>query len=807
MDTRQVAKRIAQEAIVLLKNEEHMLPLQEQQKVAFIGRAQTETIFSGNGSGSSHTENSKKILEECEKRGIFAEPALKSFYQEKFAGEEKTEIDEFDFSKINHLVNSGIMYEVFGKYRPPVMEYEIPQAVISTAREYTDTAVLVLGRNSGGEECDRHLEEDYFLTKSEKCILEQTCQSFSKVVLILNINGLIDLSWIENYPAIKSVLFIGIPGEEGAAALAEILTGKVNPSGKLAFTISKHYEDYPAWKHFTWDKENSEQLLTYESYGLNAEQNNSTEFVKNPVTVYQEDIYNGYRYFDTFHKAALYPFGYGLSYTSFVIYDINVIKRADGISLTITVNNTGDVAGKEVAQVYLSAVNTKSERAYQELKSFVKTDCLQPGERTKAELFIPWKEFACYVEKEAAYIIEAGEYLLRVGTSSRDTKDACNITVKKDIRVEQLTNCLGVKACNRDKIDFLSQKMEDKKETFEKIDFVLGEEDLQWDKDVVSKSNKKQTEVVKELAIQQLAALCVGYGPGTPFSAIGQSRDPETVFDEEGLPVTTNDHPVGFNGYVSPAMEKYGIKSVFYKDGPAGIGEMAWPTEMLTGCAFDREIWYQFGNAIGTECEKQQVDIWLGPAVNLHRHPLCGRNFEYLSEDPMLTGICACEIAKGVQERHPVLVCAKHFAMNEQETWRRGSRCRNYDAVDTILTERTARELYLKPFEMLVRNADISCIMTSFNKINGIFAGGNRELCTQILREEWGFEGVVVTDWGDMDIVVDGADAVVAGNDVIMPGGPPVISQILKGYEEGHISRADLERSVARLLNMIGKVR
>ena len=207
------------------------------------------------------------------------------------------------------------------------------------------------------------------------------------------------------------------------------------------------------------------------------------------------------------------------------------------------------------------------------------------------------------------------------------------------------------------------------------------------------------------------------------------------------------------------------------------------------------------------KCEEQQVNVWLAPAVNLHRNPLCGRNFEYFSEDPYLTGVCACEITKGVQNDRPVIVCPKHFAANEQETFRRGNAGKNVDAVDSILTERALRELYLKPFEMLVKDAGIACIMTSFNKINGSFSGGSHDLCTHILREEWGFEGAVVTDWGDMDMVVDGADAVAAGNDIVMPGGPPVIRQILKGYEEGRVTREELEQAVRHLLIMIKRIR
>lgn len=249
---------------------------------------------------------------------------------------------------------------------------------------------------------------------------------------------------------------------------------------------------------------------------------------------------------------------------------------------------------------------------------------------------------------------------------------------------------------------------------------------------------------------------------------------------------------------------------MFYKDGPAGVGGVSWPGEMLLACSFDVDALYQMGNAVGAECEAQQVDVWLAPALNLHRHPLGGRNFEYYSEDPFLTGAMGSAVLRGVQENHKVLVCAKHFAANEQETYRRGSaKLENgipaFDAVDSLVSERALRELYLKPFQMAVE-AGLHCVMTSFNKVNGTFAGGSKDLCTHILREEWGFDGVVVTDWGDMDIVVDGAEAVAAGNDIIMPGGPPVIQQILKGKEESRLTRQKLEIAVEHLLSVLRRL-
>ena len=800
MDKKKIARKIAEESIVLLKNADHILPLKEKKEITFFGRTQIGTLYSGNGSGGANIAGCGTILEECEKRGIKPESLLKEFYEYKASAEQVTEEDEFDWTKVSEMVNSGIMYEIFGKYKAPLDEYDVPETLIFQAAEKTDTAIFVIGRNSGGEECDRHLPEDYYLTRSEESLLKDICTHFANVVIVLNVNGLIDLSWVKKYASIKSLLFIG---------------------------------DYPSADHFSWDKEHLENILDYESYGLSSEENGSTGFTKSPVTVYWEDIYTGYRYFDTFGKQVLYPFGYGLSYTAFAISDALVKKQNGGILVTADVKNIGEMSGKEVIQIYLSKVYPAEgvERPYQELKGFEKTSDLAPGEKEQVKIWIPWRELAVYDEERAAWVIESGDYLLKMGNSSRDTFVKGLICVEKTILAEQCTNCLNITECNNGKIEFLTQKENDaemasvlniteqnKDVSGQNIIFVTPEdvhdvqENRKCGKETISKaettvSEREKERNLAELSIKELAALCVGYGPGTPFAAVGDRSDPSTIFDDEGKPMTTNSHPTGYPGYVSPAIEEKGIKSVFYKDGPAGIGGVAWPTEMLIACSFDKKLWQMFGDAVGKECEEQQVNVWLAPAVNLHRNPLCGRNFEYFSEDPYLTGVCACEITKGVQNSRPVIVCPKHFAANEQETFRRGNAGKNVDAVDSILTERALREQYLKPFEMLVKDAGIACIMTSFNKINGSFSGGSHDLCTQILREEWGFEGAVVTDWGDMDMVVDGADAVAAGNDIVMPGGPPVIRQILKGYEEGRVTREELEQAVRHLLIMIKRIR
>lgn len=807
MEKKNTVKTLARESMVLLKNDNRLLPLEKEKRIAIFGRMQIDFIYSGNGSGAANVDKCKNIVQACEEKGLLPEQNLVSFYMDKIKAEPKKVFAGLELEELKNMVNSGLMYEVFGRYQPTAQEYEVEQTLIKQARDYTDTAVFVLGRNSGGEECDRHLENDYYLTESEKKLVDMVNDTFEHVVLILNVNGLIDLSWVKEKPHFESVLFVGIPGQEGAEAIAELLTGEATPSGKLSFTIAEKYEDYPAYKHFSWDKDHPENLLTYRDYGLDASENGCVGHDLAPVTVYQEDIYTGYRYFDTFQKEPLYPFGYGLSYTSFSLTILSAKKSLGGITVEIKVQNTGDRIGREVIQMYVSSRISKMNRPQKELKAFEKTSVLQPGESEIIDVFMRWTDLGIYDELEASWLIPEGIHTLLIGNSSSNVEAAVNVKVKKNILVEKVNNRLSLAECNKNRIDFLTAEGSNDtivapfqvELTSEEV-INIAKKSESWKKSFEHAKIKAET-VVKKLSIEQLAAMCVGYGAGTPFGAFNKREEPYTICDDAGKPLTENDHPTGFQGYVSPAIKEEGIPSVFYKDGPAGIGEIAWPTEMLCACSFDKQLWYAFGKAIGEECEKKQVDYWLAPAVNMLRHPLGGRNFEYPSEDPYLAGMFGCQIAKGTQENHPVMVCPKHFAINEQETCRRGNHKKNYYAVDSIIQERAAREIYLKPFEMLVKEAGVLCMMTSFNRINGIFAGGNRDLCKHILREEWGYCGYLVTDWGDMDFVVDGADAVGAGNDIVMPGGPPVIAQILEGYAQGRINRENLETAVVNLLS------
>ncbi len=800
MDKHELARRIAEESIVLLKNEEHLLPLAKGSQVAFFGRTQMDTIFSGNGSGATATQDRRSILYACEEAGLKAVPSLKAWYEEQFAEEMRHPRPGIDWSNAWEMVHSGEMYEVFGRYIPPQEEYAIDDSLLDAACACTDTAVIVLGRNAGGEECDRHLAGDYLLTPEELALYTRICKRFRHVVLMVNSNGPIDLAWTEQMPAIQSILFIGIPGEKGAEAVANILTGQVNPSGKLAMTLARHYEDYPSAFNFSFDKDDIASLKTYESYGL---QSPDTPYAVHPVTVYQENLLMGYRGFDALQIQPLYPFGFGLSYTGFSIRTVSAQKNAAGVELCVRVENIGQCAGREVVQVYMTPYGCLHDHAGINLVAYGKTRLLSPGEAQDMTLSVSWREISAFSEEAAAWIIEKGCYVLKVGDSSEKTEAAARIDVPESVCLEQCSHLLALSDDSQAHLHFASHipaPLADAPACA--WQFTLTQDDVG---DVLRHSQQSTDipAILHDMSVEELAALCVGYGPGIPFSAYGDGSVPGTIMGKDGKPLTCNTHTTGLEGYISPAMPEKKIWSMAYRDGPAGVGGMAWPTEMLLACSFDDELCYAFGNAVGQECEDFDVDVWLAPAVNLQRHPLCGRNFEYFSEDPLLAGRCACAVTRGVQENHQVRVCPKHFAANEQETFRRGNSRKNYDAADSIVTERALREMYLRPFEMLVREANAQCIMTSFNKINGTFAAGSQDLCNRLLRDEWGFAGIVVTDWGDMDTVVDGADAVAAGNDIVMPGGPPVIAQILKGYQEGRVTREALELAVAHLLAVL----
>lgn len=819
-----LARELAAESMVLLKNENGCLPLARDTKIVLLGRTQNAAVIGGGGSGASFSENTLQAVGELEAAGLLLEPGMAAFYKEIAEQEKAAAVaSQPDFANMDleGLVNSGLIYEIFGQYSRP-LEEPIPEAALwEQASAWTDTAVCIIGRVAGGEECDRRVKDDYYLLDSESELIKKAAENFAKVIIVLNVDGPVDTAWIHKFPQIEAILFAGSCGEQGMGALADLITGKATPSGKLAQTLAKCYEDYPSAKHMSYNKDDIEGILTYESYGLSAEENGSRGFDKSPVTVYQEGIYVGYRYFDSFQKEVMYPFGYGLSYADFCWQYLDAEINGGQIIVKVTVENKSTkYSGKEVLQLYVHAPSGLIEQPYQALKAVEKTKLLRPNEKQELALTVNLEELASVDEERNAYIMEKGEYNILLGTSSQETVCVVDVVLDEEILVRQLIADIGLNDANKGKIDFLKQKnlrMVEKDREIPQLHIRPADLRLDWpvykgyDFSVPAQESMLQDVCegrismemfLNQMTVEELAVLCNGYGPGLPFGGLGKQA-PSTIQYEDGTDIAYGSHKDAFPGYMNPALKKYGIYSASYKDGPASVGKTAWPTGMMLSCTFNRELLYEFGSACGYEAEIQGIDSWLAPGMNIIRNPIGGRVFEYFSEDPFWTGICGIQIAKGAMENNAVTVCPKHFALNEQETYRRGSERKNFDAVDTIVGARVAREIYLKPFEMVITEAKPRTVMTSFNKINGVFAGGNKALCTDILRKEWGYDGVVVTDWGDMDSVVDGADAVAAGNDVVMPGGPPVIRQVLKGYDEKRVSLDEMKEAVAHLMNFV----
>lgn len=820
-----LARALAVESMVLLKNEDRLLPFTSNKQIAFLGRTQLSVNIGGAGSGASRTNTKLELRDELEKAGVIMEPVMDGFYQalKKKEDEEAAANSQggFDFSKLEGLVASGMIYEIFGRYTAAIEEVIPEDKFFTASAEATDTAVVILGRVTGGEECDRRVEDDYYLLDSEKELLEKTCAAFPKVVVVYNANGMVDMAFAEQFPQVKAVLFMGTAGEQAAGALVDILTGKESPSGKMIETAACSYEDYPSAKNFSSNKDKPETILTYKDYGLSAEDNGSVGFDMSPVTVYEEDIYVGYRYFQTFEKQVLYPFGFGLSYAAFSIVPLRTEMKDGKFEATVRVSNTStDFGGKEVVQLYVHAPFGRLKKPYLELKAFTKTEKLGRGGNCLAKVSFDLKDLASFDEEQSAYVIEKGTYAVLVGNSSDNLQAVGAITVAEDIITRKVTADIGFTAANRGKIHLMEPECEKPVDVTGLPTYALTQQDIQilwpaytpYDFSVeavpstlqdVKEGKVSMEQFIKQMSLKELAVLCNGYGPGLPFSGIAAKGAPPTIQDDEGKDIATKTRDDVNMGYCNPAIEKYGILTTFYKDGPASNGITAWPTGRMIASTFNADLAYEFGSAAGAEADMQDVDSWLAPAMNLIRNPIGGRGFEYFSEDPLVTGIMGTAITKGCMENNDVTTCPKHFALNEQETYRRGKSSKNIDAADSIVSARAARELYLKPFEMAITEAKPTTIMSSFNKINGTFAGGNKVLCTEILRDEWGYDGVVVTDWGDMDVVVDGADAVHAGNDVVMPGGPPVIAQVLKGYEEGRVTLDEMREAVAHLMHYV----
>ena len=726
------ARQAVAEGQVLLLNQNHVLPLPKGSHVAVFGRMQLHYYKSGTGSGGMVNVNKVtgilEALEESEDVQVY-EP-LVGVYRE--------------WEK-DHPFDEGVGW---GNEPWSQEEMELNEALVEEAAEKNEYAIVILARTAGEDKDNKMLEGAYCLTSIEEDMLQKVRKSFAKMIVLLNTGNIMDMSFMDQYRP-DAVMYVWQGGMIGGLGTVDVLTGKVCPSGRLSDTIAAQMSDYPADPYFG---------------GL--EQN-----------LYVEDIYVGYRYFESAAKSkVLYPFGFGLSYTTFSMEADGFSYAENQVSFVMKVTNTGSVAGKEVVQVYAKAPLGKLGKPARVLIGFKKTKELKPGESEGLFFAIPTSVFASYNEVSTAgmpvgWLLEAGEYTIYAGGNVRDAYAVGSFTLDELQIVEECRNALAPTTA------FKRMKMTAANEHAEAAgvyEVAMEEVPLR----VVSPEEKRNAELPESYEMTgdrgiKLADVKAGKATLDEFVAQLTEEELASIVRGEGMgsPKVTAGTAAAFGGVTKSLLEK-GIPCGCCDDGPSGMrldsGMKAFslPNGTLLACTFNTQLNEELYAFTAVEMIKNRVDILLGPGMNIHRHPLNGRNFEYFSEDPLLTGKMAAAQVRGLKSAG-VTGSLKHFCGNNQETRRHTS--------NSIISERALREIYLRGFEIAVKEAKADAVMTTYGPVNGIWTSSNYDLVTDILRKQWGFEGVVMTDWwayvcreGDKPAKTDFATMVKAQNDLYM---------------------------------------
>ena len=813
-DHRKLAREAAAEGFVLLENKDHFLPLAKGSKVGLYGAGAIRTIKGGTGSGDVNERDSVNIFQGMKNAGYdvtsseWLEDYDKLYVQARL--DWKNEI----FTKLN-----GDDTKFFDAYSatPFFMPSGNPIDEEKAAADGADTAFFVLARIAGENKDRFDTEGDYFISKEEKAILAQVSRCYKNVVLVINTGGLMDLAFVEEFDNIRSILQYVQAGQEGGNAFADVVSGDVTPSGKMTDTWAKDYYDYPG-----------AEVYSYKSGDLMKEK-------------YEEGIFVGYRYFDTFEVPVRYSFGYGMSYTDFEIRtdDIKVSGRGmmnPKVSVTVTVTNTGDTyAGKEVVQIYASCPQGKLVKEFRRLAGFGKTKLLAPKESQTMTITFPLYQLTSYEEESASWILEPGMYGIWVGNDlntsvlsgaleldEKAVMTACeNICPLKEKLNEISPDAEKVQAREAAWQNEVREKrmsvieLKAAEIPTEKVDYQPVPEELPG----------KAGKIVDSLSVDQLALLATG-DPGRAqenalgsagISVPGAAAETSPCASEEPWNVTTIalvDGPAGLrlkkeyqvdNGEIVASDFLAALEGGFFCPPQKKRGTTyyqfctAIPVGTLLAQNWDVELIKRVGEMIGHEMELFNVTLWLAPGMNIHRNPLCGRNFEYYSEDPLLAGMMAAAMTLGVQKVPGCGTTIKHFACNNQEDNRMGS--------DSILSERALREIYLKGFEIAVKDAQPMSIMTSYNLINGVHAANCYDTCTKAARDEWGFAGAIMTDWTTTNVQIQGectaAGCMRAGNDMVMPGLPEDHENIKKELADGTLTMAELKRCIYNTVNIV----
>lgn len=775
-----LCRKAAREGMVLLKNDNKLLPFHKGQKVAIFGKGLFDYVKGGGGSGDvsvAYVHNLYDGFHLLNDSIDMYEP-LASFYR-------------------------SYVEEQYAQGAKPgqMMEPELSEQMVNDAASFADTALIVLSRFSA-EGWDRksllydNQEEweknevlksqkifgdcDYYLTQEEEKMIQEVKDHFDKIAVVLNVGGVVDTNWFVRDEHISSALLAWQGGMEGGLATAELLMGLDNPCGKLPDTFAKTLEDYPSTETF-------HDSLTHVDY--------------------KEDIYVGYRYFETIKgkkERVNYPFGYGLSYSTFSIHTVMGTCKDNRVFLTVRVRNTGKMAGREVVQVYMQAPQGLLGKAKRSLVAFGKTKKLKPGETEVMTFEIPFERMTSYDDlgkvKKDAYILEEGEYCFYVsncvrrlgGPSDKIYSDYWMKLGSTKVVQTLSEKCAPEQLAERMLADGTMEALPQKEPTDYKQN-ALGQNEWIDGLAPITRGRDRYSTMMKDPS--HIDLIDVYEGRKDMDSFLEQLTDLELADLLGGQPNKGVANTYGFGN--NPV---YGIPNVMTTDGPAGVRILpeyeiyttAWPCATQLASTWDEELLYQVGVMAGEEIKENNLCVWLAPAINIHRNPLCGRNFEYYSEDPVLAGELAGAMVAGVQSMG-VAATIKHFACNNKETNRRES--------DSRISQRALREIYLKAFEIIVKKAQPMCIMSSYNLINGCRASECKELLEDILRGEWGYDGLVCSDWFTRG---EHYKELLAGNDIKMGTGFP--ERLMEALEVGAISREDLIHSAKRVLNLIMKL-
>ncbi len=801
----------AGECMVILEND-GTLPLKaDQKKIALYGSGARGTIKGGTGSGDVNSREVINIEEGLREAGFeIATDAWLTRFSDELAAAKESYL-AFTRKKSEETGMPAIMV----LFTDPFKEPDEPAI---TDKADADIAVYVLARNSG-EGADRYDREgDYELSAREKENISFLTANYEKVIILLNIGGIIDTKFLRGCGA-NAIVIASQLGNIGGRVVADVLMGKSIPSGKLTDTWAENYSDYPSSANFSHNNGNDDDEY------------------------YTEGIYVGYRYFDTFCVAPAYPFGYGKGFTDFSYRLKGACLEDSFVKVQVEVKNEGSLyAGREVIQVYVSAPAGRIPKPYQELRGFAKSGLLAPGETELVTVNFPIASMASYDVDQAAYVLEAGDYIVRAGVHSRDTKVAAVLSLAREVKTVQLRNCFkldtdlqeitppAVKRQADDLSEAVRLVIDADAIATETVDY-QGERPILEDKypgkvltlEDVKEGRATLEDLAAQLTDEELAAMAVGVTAATESSVIGAAAGdvPGAAGQTLAIPgrkipfLILADGPAGLrlqphfktdrDGNVLPGGEVFGISTApFPEDTPADAIDYyqyctAIPIATALAQSWDMDLVEKMGWIVGREMEVYGCHLWLAPGMNIHRNPLCGRNFEYYSEDPLLTGCCAAADTRGVQTFKGKGTTIKHFAANSQEDNRMFN--------NAHVSERALREIYLKGFEVCVKASQPLSVMTSYNLINGIHSANNKDLLQRALRDEWGFEGVVMTDWftsqdvtslglskpGALYGISSSPQCVFAGNDLQMPGCQQNIDDLLSALATGEITRGDLQ--------------